>query len=224
MSVAKLAAKVAGLDPSYQTRKAVIGLGGDEEAVDPYSGMPLYPDYIGLEDQKNLLNKISLNQGPAEAYLKEAQRNGPSRYAELAGKQQNLLSMEGANQAAKAAGGANASARTALAMRGGLTSGAAENIEKSGRDAMLESRQKVMSDKAKNMLAIGQQDEQNRLGFLANAPAVALGQANFELGKTREQAGLSDKQNAFNLSKYGSQMQAWGAGKQADATANSGKK
>ena len=71
-------------------------------------------------------------------------------------------------------------------------------------------------------------DEENRVKMLGQAPAMQLSAADYAsnlAGRNSDRHQLENtKINAFNADRYKSKMTQWGAGKQADATAASGKK
>ncbi len=71
-------------------------------------------------------------------------------------------------------------------------------------------------------------DEAARTGNLAQAGNM-VGQDRMQkygmaAGDMARKQGEYDRRNQYNLSNYNTYMGAWGAGKQADATAKSGKK
>lgn len=190
---------------------------------DPYSGMPLYPDYVGMEpgqlDTSGLLNRAPMNK-----FTSEAMRTGPSRGAELAMAEQRRQVGLSRDQLKKQAVGEGAQAKNALAMKGGLMSGAGERVNTAMGSRALELAQQANSESARNIASIGMEDENNRVKMLGQAPSMQLSAADFASKDIDRNQLENTKKNAFNLGRYGSQMSAWAGGKQADATAKAGKK
>lgn len=184
---------------------------------DPYSGQPIYPDFIGM-DEAQLMGKT----GPlGSAYNAEALRTGPSRGAELArAEQRRELGMTRDQLKAQALGEA-AQAKNALAMKGGLSSGAGERVNTAMGSRALELGQKARQGYAKNLADIGMEDEGNRQKMLTGAAGLESSNMNAGIGRVQNQ---NLAKNKFNLDRYGNQMSSWAAGKQAEATQNSGKK
>ena len=176
------------------------------------SDSPEYPDFIGMDPG------VLRNAGPASMQIiNEGMRRGPSLGAELAQREQIRQLGLNRDQLKKQALGEAAQAKNALAMKGGLTSGAAERINANMGANALELGQGARQGYAKNMASIGMEDEGNRQKMLGHA-------ANLETqGPGREQAENLAR-NKFNLDRYNAQMSGWAAGKQAAATADSGKK
>ena len=176
------------------------------------SDAPFYPDFIGMDDS------ILRNAGPASLQLmSEGMRTGPSRGAELAQLEQRRQLGLSREQLKKQALGEAAQAKNALAMKGGLSSGAAERIGTNMGSAAMEMGQGARQNYAKNMASIGMEDEGNRQKMLGNA-------ANLETQGLGRQQAQNLALNKFNLDRYNAQMGGWAANKQAAATADSGKK
>lgn len=186
----------------------------------------------GFQKQLDYLNldKSALNQ-----FQGEAMRQGPSKYATLANRQQNQESMNARDRGAGEVAGQGATARASLATRGGLTGGAAERIAQGGQNNFLNMNQSINQDLAKNKLQISTNDETNRIQQLGSVPGMQYQTADFDLNKLKagqtatqfdigNQITANQNQNQFNLGRYGAQMGAWGADKQAQATGSAGKK
>jgi len=173
---------------------------------------PPYPTFIGME------NTLLRNAGPASMQIGgEALRMNPSRGAELAGMEQRRQLGLNKDQLKKQALGEAAQAKNALAMKGGLSSGAAERINTGMGSAAMEMGQGARQGYAKNMASIGMEDEGNRMKMLQGASGIeAQG-----LGRVQ---GQNLAKNKFDLDRYNAQMSGWAANKQAAATQDSGKK
>lgn len=208
-----------------------------------YQGMPQYPTYMGMDQSQlrllpmaqRVYGGINLNTQPMDEYTKEAMRTGPSAAANLAMNKQDIESSHALDTSNAAAAGAAASAKNDLAMHGGLRSGAAEEIGTRMGNRAAETAQGTRNQAMTNKANIALTDEGNRVQMLGNAPGMQTQAAEFGLQKGQGLLGTAEgdvnrvqlensKENAFNLGRYNSAMQAWGASKQADATANSGKK
>lgn len=152
----------------------------------------------------------------------EAMRTGPSAWANLAQGQQDKFQTDAQSRAASTAAGSAAGARSQLAMRGGLDSGARERVaQNQGRDYM-NMTQNVANTRANNGMQIGMNDEQNRIQQLGMMPQMVnqANEGNFR--KAQMDFNANTVQNAFNMQKYHEQMAGYGAQQSSNATANSG--
>ncbi len=186
-----------------------------------------------------------VNTQGLEALRQRALSQGPSAWAGLAEQQQGLQAREGRQRAEQEGASQAAQAQSQLAMRGGLSGGAAERLAgQSARDIAMR-RHGINRQAMNNRLGISMQDEQNKLGLLSQLPGQELGYGQFDLankqgavnvaGQNRNAEmqrnqfniantlGQMQNQNAYNADLYRSEMGAWGAGKQAEATLNSGR-
>lgn len=212
----------------------------------PYYGMPEMPDYAPgyNKDSMSLFNMGSMGlQGvdtatgkqAADAFTQQAMRTGPSAWANLATSKADQESKMAQSQAAAQGTAQTAQAQASLASSGGLDSGARERLARSGAKNTMDEQQKISGQNIQNKMQIGMNDEQNRISQLGQATGIenAANQSIFQqqgaLNSLRSQdvqnqIGENTRQNLFNMTGYGNQIQAWAANKQADATANSGKK
>lgn len=207
--------------PAQPTRPAYIA------GYDPLT-MQLTPE---LEKRLAL---IQMNQAGLQKYRGEALREGPSRWAGLAGQQQALEERLAMDRIAQESAGQTATARANLAMRGGLTSGARERIARGGSRDFLNMSQNLKAEGMRNRAQIGISDEMNRISQLGALPGMEAQALRPELEKTQlwgqgrrldlgNAIRENEMRNRFNADVYGQQMQAWAAGRQAEATENSGK-
>lgn len=204
-------------------------------------GRPMYqPSYdprtMGISDELNgRLNGIQMDKRGLNKFRGEALRTGPSAWASLATRQQGVEGAKARQDAAKAGAGQAAEARSALAMKGGLRSGASERIARDSMRNQLAMGQQIGQKESDNKLSIGMNDEQNRVNQLGQLPGMEIAALQPEFDKTKlwgqgkqydigNRINETDKNNAFDLQRYHEEMQAWGANQQANATANSGKK
>lgn len=162
-----------------------------------------------------------------DAFKHEAMRSGPSSWATQANTQQDLLQKNALNSGAKSAAGQNAQAENALAMRGGLTSGAQERIATEGNKNMLSMAQNATNQSNQNRTQIGINDEQNRVQELGMLPGMQTSVYQAGLAPQFQKAAMlqgdAQSQNAFNSNAYNQQMAAFGANQTANAIAGSGK-
>lgn len=213
---------------------------------DPYqvdwNGQPLYPDYNSPYDEKTMsmggelqrrLDGNNLDKEGMNKFKDEAFRVGPSKYAKLAGGQQDMMAVDARNRVNRSAAGSAAQARTQLAMRGGLGGGAAERIATGSARNVMDLSQNVSRQNAENHGQIAMNDEQNRIQQLGMVPGMDLNAANFDLSKTKMwgegfQYDTTNKINAnkylndWNMDKYKQQGAQWAAGQQANATSSAG--
>jgi hypothetical protein len=198
---------------------------------------PVYdPLSMGLYDKVAPgINAINLNTRGLDAYRNEALRTNPSRYAELATEKENLNETAARDRARGESAAKQADAASDLAMHGGLDSGARERLARGSNSDFLNMSQEIGKQAEGNRQQIAMNDEQNRISQLGALPGMEaqslqpefqkqqmLGQANqFDIGNAINEG---NNKNAFTLGRYHEAMSAWGANKQAQATANSGKK
>jgi hypothetical protein len=179
----------------------------------------------GVQSQ---LAGINVDPRGMDQFREEALRSGPSAWANLSRSRQAGMARDARASAAAEVAGAGATARSTLAMRGGLDSGARERIARGGAKDRLMSSQLIGHDAAANDAQIGINDEQNRiqqLGMLPGMENTAL-QPAFQKLNLWGQAKQNDVKNqmtdnlgknAFDLGQYEADMNAWGAGQTAKA-------
>lgn len=206
----KLMAQFGGHMPDIGSRSSMLENGQLQ------GGAYLDPNqYRGNQGALNVLNQKATTQGNSPWMNMQLQKQGME--------QQQAMGKMGAQ-----ANAANAQARAGLAMKGGLSGGAAERLARGGSQDLNASRQNVMSQGANQRLQLGIQDESNKNQLLGQAVGANQAQnaQNIGIGQFNTQNTLAENNanNAFQMNKYQEQMKAFGAGKTANATANSGKK
>lgn len=172
----------------------------------------------------------------------EAMRTGPSAWYTLAAEKQGLEEQGLKDAAARQALSGSAQARAALAMRGGLTGGAAERLAKSGQSDLMRSRQEVGRQGVLNRAQLGISDEEKRMQTAAMIPGMQAQKFQTEMQKldawnqgekAKQQAAQMNIQNALaavsaqnqaELEKWQSKGEMWGAERKAQAQENSNKK
>lgn len=172
----------------------------------------------------------------------EAMRTGPSAWANLATQQQSLEEQNLRDAAARQALSGSAQARAALAMRGGLSGGAAERLARTGQSDLIRARQEVGRQGVGARAQIGLKDEEKRMQTAQLIPGMQAQRFNTEMQKldawnrgeqARMEAQQLNIQNALNalaaknqaeLSQWQSKGEMAAAERKAQAQENSSKK
>jgi hypothetical protein len=129
---------------------------------------------------------------------------GPEGWQKAAMEKQGLEQVAAGDLAAQQAAGAGATARSSLAMRGGLTGGSAERLAKAQMDRQMGAVQDVARQGIGQRADIGLETE-NRRGTT-------------EKYNIEQALGERKAQDEYNQQKYAQDMQAWAAAKQGQAT------
>lgn len=200
-------------------------------------GSPKIPDFVPIYDPSTMsmlpeLNQklagIQLDKRALDQFRNEALRTGPSNWAVLARRSQALGEQTARERAIREAAAQGASARSNLAMRGGIQSGARERIAKQGMRDYLSMSQDLNRQGDMDRLQIGMNDESNRiqqLGMLPGMEVQALqpefqklnlwGQGKqFDVGNAMKE---NQAQNDYNQQNYATRGQMYGAKQQANA-------
>lgn len=178
---------------------------------------------------------LSYDTRGLDAFRQEALRKGASPWARMSSRRQFAEETDMRERARREGAGQAAQGRTMLAMRGGLSSGARERMGREAIRSGVGAGQDVARQGGMNRLAIGIQDEQNRIGNLSQLPGMEG--AKFQSDLQKEQLWTASKnndlmrlmtenqaKNQFGQNTYQQQMQAWAADRQAHATEEAGKK
>lgn len=201
---------------------------GGEGGGDPYGGMPGgYPSYIGMSNEDTQV-PVEWDMRAQDRFNTDALRSGPSASTRNAlDMNASAVDQSKSNARGMATGLAN-DARSQLAMKGGIDSGASERIAKSGISNALDLTQQAEAGANTNRGNILMQDEAQRQSGLQAAAGMNANSAKgiFDMRNANKKnlMGSLDSRNAYNMNLYNQNMAAWGAGKQATATENSGKK
>lgn len=196
---------------------------------DPYGGMAQYPTYVGMDpSQLNISQRFMGPNDPMNKFAQESMRNGLSAGTQFALKQNQIGANNARDQASRMAQGGAADARAQLSMKGGLGAGANAMIGKGATNSALSLANAADANASGNRSNMLIADEAARTGNLQAASGMIQGQQkmgyDMQAGDLARQQAELDRQNAFKMGGYQSQMAAWGAGKQANATAHSGGK
>ncbi len=201
----------------------------NEEDGNPYGGMAPYPTYVGMEpDQTQISGQFMGANAPLDKFASESMRTGPSAGTQFALNQNRIGANASRAQAVAMAQGGAKNAAADLSMRGGLGAGANERIQKQAGNAALDLSNAADANASGNRANLMIADEAARTGNLAQAGNM-VGQDRMQkygmaAGDMARKQGEFDRRNQYNMGNYNTYMGAWGAGKQADATAKSGKK
>ena len=195
-----------------------------------YGGMPGgYPAYVGMEPGDLAISgRFGGPNAPLDKFARESLRNDLAPGTRLA----LQMNTEGANtsrdQARRLASGMGKDAQAQLSMKGGLGAGAAERINKYSTNVGMDAAQAADAAAGGNRANLMIADESARNGNLAQAAGLvgqdSMNKYNMASGDLKRQQEELARRNAYNMNFYNQQMAGWAAGKQADATANSGKK
>ena len=214
---------LAGSAAGGMADNAVGGGGGGN----PYGGMPGYPTYIGM-DPSGLKIENNFQNPFFQKFGMESMREGPSKGTQFALKQNAMGATKGRDQAMRGAQGLADNATAQLSMKGGLGAGARENIQKYATDVGMEGMNAADANASNSRANLLIADEAQRVGQLGQAVGMQNQQNQFDYGlqagNLARQRGEYDRRNMFNMNNYNERMRAWAAGKQAQATADSGKK
>lgn len=133
-----------------------------------------------------------------KATASNALNPGPSAWADLANRQQDMIGSNTLDKAAQSVAGQTAGADASLAANGGLSSGARERIAEGGAKNMAATAEDTSRQTGLNKMQIGMNDQTNKMQQLGSL-------------------------NNMDMSNYQNQLQAWGANQTANAMSNSGK-
>lgn len=195
-----------------------------------YGGMPGgYPTYVGMEPNSTQIASQFSGPNPAmNKFVGDSMRTGPSAATQWGLQQNTADANAGREMARKSADGLAANAESNLSMKGGLGAGAAERIQKNANNAALDFSNQSDNAAAGRRTNLLQGDEAARTGNLGMASNMIQGANeqgyNMKAGDVGRMQGELARRNAYNLGLYNTNMSTWASGKQADATANSGKK
>lgn len=193
-----------------------------------YDTTPI-PGYIPSYDPNSMamepyVSGLLSNDTGFKKFSKEALRNGPSNWANLANQQQYMEQAKATEGARNAVDSQMASGRSSLAMHGGLNSGARERLQQSGTRDYLGASQAIAKQGALNRLQVGMTDEANRQNMLSQLPGMELSRdtarANARSSDVGRQMQESQQRNQFNMNAFQIDQQRRNAVDQANATMN----
>jgi len=178
------------------------------------------------QEKYGLPTELTLHSQYNDQYMNElygyASSDSPSPW--LTNQLENITSYgktAGDTMTAQQAGSV-AQAQEALAMRGGIDSGAAERLQQAGIDSRMMGGQTLARDVEEQRRQMRIAEEASKLGVLQAMPGMEAQRAAYE--SELQQNNISDilaerdRERQAQLDKYGIQMNAWAAEQQARAT------
>jgi hypothetical protein len=167
----------------------------------------------------NIFDMSMMGSNPGYTKLQQdATRQGPSDWAQSAANRQMVQAGIARDQAGQDAASQAATARSQLAMRGGLTGGARERLGEASMRNALEMNQGVNQQLALGLNQVDMTDEQNRMQQLGQFTGMENSRNQF---LANAQMGNQQARNLFDMTKYQEDMRQWAANRQAQAIENS---
>ncbi len=183
-------------------------------------GAPGAPSYETLRNTDGTLKDIfKFDPTKSSAFgqmQSQAMSTGPSAWAQLQGQRQGLEEQNMRDIASKQGLQAMNQANSMLARTGGLSSGAAGLAARANTRNTMLANQDISRQGMMSRLGIGQADEDRRQQLLGQVADTELSGQEKNLNTV---FGDVQSQRDFDLNRYASQMQAWGAANTANAQA-----
>lgn len=157
----------------------------------------------------------------SEAYSQlrtRAMSQGPSTWAQMMLGKQNLEQQQMRDEASQQQAGAQAGARSNLAMRGGLGGGARTRMASQGARDLLMAGQGIARQGSQQRFGILGQDEATKQQLLGQ---VADTELNTQKGNIAAALDEQRRSEAAKQDAYNKKMESWGAERQAQATEKS---
>lgn len=142
---------------------------------------------------------LSADPRALEAIRGRALGSGPSPWLNLQLQKQGMEEQNALEDAHKGAAGAQSEMESALAMRGGLSSGARERLATSGLESGLLAGQGVRRAGEANRLGLNIADDATKTDLLKSLPGMELNQIAPEIAKAEYLGGVEQNQNTANL-------------------------
>ena len=222
-----------------QLQATLSGLDNERRGLMP-DGSPMRPEYESWLNTETGLMKDQYQMKPGlldptslegfQELKKRVMTQGPSAYAQMMLEKQKLEEGQQKDMAARQAQSAAAQARSQLAMKGGMSSGARERLAMGGARDLMMQRQNVASQGQLSRAGLLAEDEAQRMKLL---PGFAEGEAKIAEGNL----GLQNKAQEWNIMRaleekrakdaqdldvYKEQIKKWGSEKEAAATSRGG--
>lgn len=215
--------------------------GGDPDYVGMDTPMPDMPGYKSTfksfmpEEESRLNNLPGLNRSPLTQLEGFAGGTGDSPWAQAQLAAQAQAQGQAMGAAKANATSANTAALDSMAARGGLSTGAMQNMGRNSANNATMAGQGVIGQGLQQQGAIRSADEQNRLAALENLPGQEVQALQPELQKQSlwQQAASQNAQqqqqdamgeNAYNLKGYSDQIAKQAGREEATAQQKRGKK
>lgn len=197
-------------------KKGVIEYAQTEQEKRAGITPPSLEGYRDLETGQ-LLDQYKFDPYKGEAVQKlreQAFAEGDSPWAKL---QQQKLALEQSglmDSAAKQQLQGMSQGQAALAMSGGLSSGARERLARGGARDLMMARQGISRQGAQGRMGIQEQDLARKQGMLSDFANSEQRAQEMNLGALKEDV---NRRAMFEGNRYNQGMQAWAAGQSADA-------
>ena len=200
--------------------------------IQSYNYGSISPDFAGMGSPtyNNPYNPATMSiasqydQTPLNMYAQQAERTGPSTWAQMSDAQQNQLAANANDQATARGNSATADTEARLAQSGGLSSGARERAAEGGQKDTTAAIQNNQKQNSMNQMQVGVNDESNRISQLGQLPGMELQSLQpFEMD-VNNTMNAANSANTYNANQQQMYNQAVAAKQQSDATENSGKK
>lgn len=166
--------------------------------------------------------QYNVNTQGLEALRARGLGTGPSPWANMMTDKQREEETRSYENLARTGDTAFAKAKRGVMTGGGLSSGAASNLASDNMKNMLLAKSGVGQQGITDRMGIGIQDENTKQDILKLLPGMEanLAGARYTADRGNIDSVLNQigQQNAFNQENYGSQMNAWAAKQQGDAT------
>lgn len=183
-----------------------------------YDDMPPAPTFRALEPEMDRrLSSIRMDTRGLDRFRDEALRTGDSEWAKRMSAAIRADEGMARDRLAGDIASETATARSNLAMRGGLSSGARERLERSGIKNYLSMSQDIAQKGAAGRLQVGVNDEQNRIQQLGMLPGMEIQALQPEFQKAQLWGASRKYDNDLASNVWGKQLEAWAGAKMADA-------
>lgn len=174
-------------------------------------------DEQGFRRIEDLLSGASYDQSGLQAFKERALQTGESPWARMMREKTDMEQGKALSSAGAQAAGATSGAMSNLAMRGGLSRGAAERLARGGMRDMAQARQEIYGRGAGQRLDIGIEDEKQRLAALGALPGLQAQAYETQLRGVSPWMDLAGKRLDFEKDIFGQRMAGYGAEKTAEA-------
>lgn len=185
---------------NYDRNGNPIGL-KDAYKLDPYTiSNPGSVQFNDLTSQlTGNVNGVNLDKAALNSLQQYGLNQGASPWLQMQLENQKRDEQNQMNQATSQMAGSDAQARTNLALKGGLSSGARERLARSGALGLNATKQNIANAGATSRLGLNIQDESNKLDILKQLPGLQLGASNFDLTKANTANDLALKEQGVGL-------------------------
>lgn len=198
---AKLRAEVdkAKARPQYPGYTSILDDNGSLRNNYSLKAQPTVTMGSNLGELDTRMNGIQLNKDGLNAIRSRALSSGMSPWASLMMDRQRMEESGNVDRAAGEQAGAEASARSNLAMRGGLSSGARERLARYGARDMMKAKSDIYNRGASDRLGIQVQDENQKLDLLKGLPGMELQSLDPEFKKLNSWQSLAQEEQGRKL-------------------------